>query len=181
MSKTKKLWGVSLLVLAFSFDTNAQTCKVPPTCESLGFTMTAATCNGKTILKCPFDEAKVYCPSALENNKIYKVGDTYTDERGIGIGKVVSITDGGRHGTVVASGGTGDATRAQDFCNNKTAGGLSWSLARSSNTCAVLQGCCGCFLRSSSGTGYCAGSWSDYNIYDCTASSILAFACEAPF
>ena len=68
MSKQTKLWGVSLLILAFSVNANAQTCKVPPTCESMGFNQTVTSCNGKTILKCPFDETKVYCPSAVESN-----------------------------------------------------------------------------------------------------------------
>lgn len=39
----------------------AQDCSVPPTCGSLGFTMTAAQCGKAPMLKCPFDETAVYC------------------------------------------------------------------------------------------------------------------------
>ena len=31
-------------------------CAVPPTCEELGYTMTAEACSGRAKLKCPFDD-----------------------------------------------------------------------------------------------------------------------------
>lgn len=68
--KKQKFSGVSLFTLAFSFlaisDTSAQTCATPPTCESLGYTLTAADCEGRTILKCPLDTSKIFCVSATE-------------------------------------------------------------------------------------------------------------------
>ena len=37
-------------------------CKVPSTnCSSMGYTKTSAECNGKEIVKCPFDLSKIYC------------------------------------------------------------------------------------------------------------------------
>ena len=66
----KRILGASLALAAFSFITPshvlAQTCVTPPTCDSLGFTKTTEDCVGKTILKCPFDLTKVYCPGADE-------------------------------------------------------------------------------------------------------------------
>lgn len=66
----KNQFGASLLALAFSLGASlpaaAQTCVPPPSCDTLGFTKTVADCTGKTILKCPFDTGKVYCPGAEE-------------------------------------------------------------------------------------------------------------------
>lgn len=63
-------FGASLFALAFSLGASlpaaAQTCVPPPSCDTLGFTKTAADCAGKTILKCPFDTTKVYCPGVEE-------------------------------------------------------------------------------------------------------------------
>ena len=47
-----------LLTTAFSaFPANAQTCAVPPTCESLGYDKSADECSGLAQLKCPFDQS----------------------------------------------------------------------------------------------------------------------------
>ena len=51
-----------LLTTAFSaFSVNAQTCAVPPTCESLGYDKFADECRGLAQLKCPFDQSKYFC------------------------------------------------------------------------------------------------------------------------
>lgn len=51
-----------LLTTAFSaFSVNAQTCAVPPTCESLGYDKSADECRGLAQLKCPFDQSKYFC------------------------------------------------------------------------------------------------------------------------
>ena len=69
-TRTDKILGASLALAAFSFITpsqvQAQTCVTPPTCDSLGYNKTTADCEGKTILKCPFDTSQVYCPGADE-------------------------------------------------------------------------------------------------------------------
>ena len=36
-------------------------CPVFPTCEEMGYTMTATDCPGRATLKCPSDHAKVFC------------------------------------------------------------------------------------------------------------------------
>ena len=63
----KRILGASLALAAFSFITPshvlAQTCITPPTCESLGYTMTEADCEGYNFLKCPFDTSFGYCSS----------------------------------------------------------------------------------------------------------------------
>ena len=51
-----------LLTTAFSaFSVNAQTCAVPPTCESLGYDKSADECSDLAQLKCPFDQSKYFC------------------------------------------------------------------------------------------------------------------------
>ena len=63
--KTRTLFGAGLTALAFSSILSstafAQTCAVVPTCEDLGYTFSATNCNGKKILKCPFDQTKFFC------------------------------------------------------------------------------------------------------------------------
>ncbi|MBS4772835.1 MAG: tail fiber protein [Proteobacteria bacterium] len=39
----------------------AQTCATAPSCAALGYTQTAAECSGKAMVKCPFDNAQVFC------------------------------------------------------------------------------------------------------------------------
>ena len=62
------IFGVSFALATFSFISNAvaQTCITPPTCESLGYTLTESKCEGRTILKCPLDTSKVFCVSPIE-------------------------------------------------------------------------------------------------------------------
>lgn len=36
-------------------------CTASPDCASLGYSQTAAECNGKATVKCPFDTSKMYC------------------------------------------------------------------------------------------------------------------------
>ena len=75
--ENKKYLGVSLSALAFSLSygltANAQTCVTPPSCETLGYTNTANQCNGTAMVKCPFDQSKVFCRSTT------KVCDTIGD------------------------------------------------------------------------------------------------------
>lgn len=64
---TKGFWKTGAIILLSSttlgkaVSLQAQTCAVAPTCESLGYTMTATNCTGKKALKCPFDTNKLYC------------------------------------------------------------------------------------------------------------------------
>ena len=83
----KRILGASFLTIAFSFIGNtsvwAQTCATPPTCESLGYTLTASQCTGRTVLKCPLDTSKIFCVSAAEageTTECSNVGDIlYSD------------------------------------------------------------------------------------------------------
>ena len=72
----KQIEGASLIALAFSIlnlsTAQAQNCVVPPTCESLGYTKTAADCKDKDTLKCPLDTSKLFC-----------VGEAETQEKGL--------------------------------------------------------------------------------------------------
>lgn len=99
----------------------AQTCTVPPTCESLGYDRTAGECSDAVkSLRCPLDKDKVFCLTAAEieeivggtpGTKVAEIGDiVYTDTISaepipgrvpVGIvydisGKMVSIAEYGR-------------------------------------------------------------------------------------
>lgn len=81
----RKNLKASLSALAFFLATNpagAQTCTVPPSCESLGFNKTAAECGKLATLKCPFDESKLFCTAYTDSNgnANMSIGDiVYTD------------------------------------------------------------------------------------------------------
>ena len=84
----KRILGASLALAAFSFITpshvQAQTCVIPPTCESLGYEFTTADCADRPSLKCPFDTTKIYCltqKEASEAGICLNVGDIlYSDK-----------------------------------------------------------------------------------------------------
>ena len=183
--KKSNLITVSAAVLLLSVQSvAAQVCTTPPTCDALGYTKTEADCSGKTILKCPLDQTKVYCPGYEETQRKYKVGDSYIDANGIGVGKIVRVDSSGLHGIVVIAGGSGNAETATTTCASRTAGGLNWSLASGSNACKIDNGasCCGCNLRSSSGNGYCASNgWNSLSSSCQSEDKVLGFYCEAPF
>ena len=91
MSKiTKKILGASLSLAAFSFgyaqNVQAQSCVVLPTCEELGYTDIAARCENGELLKCPFDESKVFCRSVPTTTKICDtIGDVLYDDKSCAI------------------------------------------------------------------------------------------------
>ena len=85
MSKiTKKILGASLSLAAFSFgyaqNVQAQSCVVLPTCEELGYTDIAARCENGELLKCPFDESKVFCRFVPTSKECNTVGDILYDD-----------------------------------------------------------------------------------------------------
>ncbi len=47
--------------LTISSSAYALDCATPPTCDELGYTMSSDDCAGQFMLKCPFDETKVFC------------------------------------------------------------------------------------------------------------------------
>lgn len=62
MRKTSLLAGAALLLGAYTATAAEDyTCATPPTCAELGYTDAAANCEGKMMLKCPFDLTKVNC------------------------------------------------------------------------------------------------------------------------
>ena len=135
----KRILGASLTLAAFSFITAtqvaAQTCVTPPTCESLGYNKTTADCEGKTILKCPFDTSQVYCPGNGEEGQggSYALGDTYY-ANGSPVGKVIKLdcSEGTTcsHGIVSTTGiRSGTYTQAHQSCAAMSTGGLTWYLA----------------------------------------------------
>lgn len=70
---------ISLILAIFLLPTDVygQNCATPPSCATLGYTKTAAACSGKTILKCPFDNSKVYCDDSTSAAYEPEVGDIY--------------------------------------------------------------------------------------------------------
>ncbi|MBS4774192.1 MAG: hypothetical protein KHX55_07990 [Proteobacteria bacterium] len=62
MKRISLLIGTALLLCAGTATAAEDyTCATPPTCAELGYTDTAANCEGKMMLKCPFDLTKVNC------------------------------------------------------------------------------------------------------------------------
>lgn len=55
------LLAAAFTAAALMSQTLAQTCVTPPSCENLGYNKTAAMCAGLDILRCPFDDTKVFC------------------------------------------------------------------------------------------------------------------------
>lgn len=134
-----RIWGTAVLVMAFSsltsFKVQAQSCIKTPTCAELGFAQSASDCNGKTMLKCPLDTSKVYCPSDQEYAKTYNIGDVFVDFNGIALGRVITLTDGGKHGRIMASTPyfITDYSRATTICLDKTTGRRAWYMATGSD------------------------------------------------
>lgn len=137
----KNLYGASIIALAFSFSSQAlaQTCSTPPDCKTLGFTKTAADCSGKTILKCPFNQAQVYCPGSEEYSRTYNVGDSYLAS-GIVVGKVYKVDSTKMHGTIVLSASKyGTKADALNYCNSLSLGGMIWNLPTSKDMHAICN------------------------------------------
>ena len=63
----KLLAGASALVLV-SFNTQASC--VPANCNTLGYTKSAADCDGSDMIKCPFDTSKVWCMKAEQSQPV---------------------------------------------------------------------------------------------------------------
>ena len=135
MKKSNLLTSAAAVMLLTAAPAAAQTCIKTPSCADLGYTKTAADCSGKTILKCPLDNTQVYCPGYEETLRTYKVGDTYVDANGIGIGTIISLDRSGLHGTIMAGAYAGESpTEVGEYCRAKTAGGLEWGIATTTNT-----------------------------------------------
>ena len=49
------------IFLAGTSAVRAQSCATPPSCASLGYTMTTDDCSGQPTLVCPFDSSAVFC------------------------------------------------------------------------------------------------------------------------
>lgn len=118
MKKSNLLTTAAAVMLLTAAPAAAQTCIKTPSCADLGYTKTAADCSGKTILKCPLDNTQVYCPGYEETLRTYKVGDTYVDANGIGVGTVVQVDATGKHGIMVVSAGTGTYKEISAYCQN---------------------------------------------------------------
>ena len=54
------LYLLSILLLS-AVPAQAQTCTSAPSCAALGYDKTSTDCTGQAMLKCPFDQSKVFC------------------------------------------------------------------------------------------------------------------------
>lgn len=54
------LYLLSILLLSAT-PVRAQTCTAAPSCAALGYDKTSTDCTGQAMLKCPFDQSKVFC------------------------------------------------------------------------------------------------------------------------
>ena len=180
--KKSNLITVSAAVLLLSVQSAAaQVCTTPPTCDALGYTKTEADCSGKTILKCPLDQTKVYCPGYEETQRKYKVGDTYADANGIGIGTVVKIDSSGQHGVVVAGAYAGTVSEVNQHCMSKTAGGLEWGIVTKGMADLYKNITPGCeFFLTSAGCCHTCGT-NTSNCYSSDSSNCSGGLCQANF
>ena len=64
MRKYLLLTGAALLGLSSS-TLAALNCNTPPSCEELGYQFDTVRCPGKVVLKCPFDNSKLFCANPL--------------------------------------------------------------------------------------------------------------------
>ena len=112
----------------------------------------------------------------------YAVGDTYIDKDGIALGTVAKVDSTGKHGTILTIGGIASTNlNASTACQNKTTGGLSWSLATGRETCIVGEhSCCAAKYLSSDGTGYCDDSYDGSWCLTGSSGSFI-FYCRALF
>ena len=53
----------------------AVTCEPLPSCDALGYIFSSSECNGKSSIKCPFDQTKLFCnkPTKCSASQIYDV------------------------------------------------------------------------------------------------------------
>lgn len=144
-------FGTTILLLGtvvFINTSLAQTCTVPPTCESLGFDKSVEECVDKAILKCPLDASKIFCSNGIAEgvsptpgygggtgaNGSYQIGDVLTCN-GKSVGYVIEVSSDGASGRVSSmdyedNGTTYNKTTGNTFCKAKTACNLSWELVR---------------------------------------------------
>ena len=61
MKKELLMFGSLLCLVSGIGAVRAQTCATPPSCASLGYTMTSSDCSGQPTLVCPFDASAVFC------------------------------------------------------------------------------------------------------------------------
>ena len=61
MKKELLVFGSLLCLMSGIGAVRAQTCATPPSCASLGYTMTSSECSGQPTLVCPFDASAVFC------------------------------------------------------------------------------------------------------------------------
>ena len=54
-------------------------CAVPPTCDELGYAYTADWCEDQAMLKCPFDQEKVFCGEPDNSVECYIGSVLYSD------------------------------------------------------------------------------------------------------
>lgn len=129
------VFGLSLTASSANAQTNY--CTPVPTCESLGFTKSAADCANQDTLKCPFDNSKQYCYNLKETGAAKKLGDLYVRD-GTLLGIVIYLNPDETSGYVLSKSTVSFTTTAYydyagnvqhmvDACNNLDDGGHIWS------------------------------------------------------
>ena len=69
MRKLLMTIGVAALLAGSAQAADNYTCATPPSCASLGYTLTSTTNCVGTVLKCPFDTTKYYC---TQKDEVFK-------------------------------------------------------------------------------------------------------------
>lgn len=152
MNKKCKIWiGAMLFMTAFSVGASrAQTCIQPPSCDTLGYTMTADQCGDAVkFLKCPLDQSKMFCltQEEIDGNAVGHVGDilysdkTFSTELITGKTPIGVVFDEANHlavsldQTQLAWGGYGKDIPTLGNCSD----GLTCSTNGKQNTDAIIN------------------------------------------
>ena len=77
------LYLLSILLLS-AVPAQAQTCTSAPSCAALGYDKTSTDCTGQAMLKCPFDQSKVFCAGTSACG-----GSTNPDGSGCNVGDIL--------------------------------------------------------------------------------------------
>ena len=140
--KKSNLITVSAAVLLLSVQSAAaQVCVTPPTCDALGYNKSASQCTGMTMLQCPLDQSKVYCPSADEINSsgTYKVGDYYYYNNNA-VGKVIAVKGTDLTVASIPSAATEVSTEGlASYCSSLNSAAAAWTPIATKDDCTKAK------------------------------------------
>ena len=181
MKKELLIFGSLLCLMSGIGAVRAQTCATPPSCASLGYTMTSSDCSGQPTLVCPFDASAVFCAGTASSG-----GAGGSTGGGAGSGLIESCNGDCfvAHSTSTDSGykliykakfvdGVSDANTCGSVCEQNGAETLTLGYREASgltNLCIGTNKTSGKYYYN----GYKSTGWG-YYILDCANRSIVSY------